>query len=245
MKNILITGGSKGIGFELVKRFCQAGYHVITCGRNKDNWLKQCALYPYIKSVDFQEIDLSLSTELKQLFIHIKDNYAGLHLAINNASPKVESTGCFKDQIIENLHHTLTADFWVHAQCLKYELNLMSRGASIVNISSINGLRPTENAAMYSASKHAIEGLTRSLALEAIKDGIRINAVAPGTTWTPRWQAREIENPQIKSQVEKMIPMGRFATTTDIANAVEWLCSSQASYIIGHTLVVDGGLSLK
>lgn len=79
----------------------------------------------------------------------------------------------------------------------------MSKGASIVNVSSVNGIRPTPNAAMYSASKHALVGLTQSVALEAIKDGVRINSVASGVTWTPRWEERQAsQNPSIRSEVE-------------------------------------------
>ena len=98
---------------------------------------------------------------------------------------------------------------------------------------------------MYSAAKHGTEGLTHSVALEAIKKEIRVNSVAPGVTWTPRWQQRMTdENSDLKEKVENSIPMKRFATPEEIVNAIEWLSSEQASYVIGHTLVIDGGMSL-
>ena len=121
-----------------------------------------------------------------------------------------------------------------------------ARGGAIVNVSSINGLRATPGAAVYSAAKHGIEGITKSLALEVIGQGIRINAVAPGVTLTPSWEARlaAAESPSaMKASVEQIVPLKRFASADEIANAIMWLCSDAASYVVGHTLVVDGGLS--
>ena len=120
----------------------------------------------------------------------------------------------------------------------------MQSGSAIVNISSINGSRPTPGAAMYGAAKHGLEGLTRSVALEAIARGVRVNAVAPGVTWTPRWEKRVSDGRAVRSEIEQAVPLKRFATTEEIAAAVLWLTSSDASYVVGHTLVVDGGLSL-
>lgn len=99
---------------------------------------------------------------------------------------------------------------------------------------------------MYGAAKHGLEGLTRSVALEAITANIRINSVAPGPTWTARWDERKTSgNPAIREDVEKLLPMRKFATPAEIVDAIEWLCSDKASYVVGHTLVVDGGLSLQ
>jgi NAD(P)-dependent dehydrogenase (short-subunit alcohol dehydrogenase family) len=114
-----------------------------------------------------------------------------------------------------------------------------------VNISSVNGVRPTPGAAAYSAAKHGLEGLTRSVAVEAIAKGVRINAVAPGVTWTPRWEARVNQGKVDRKEIEKIVPIQRFAKPDEIAAAVLWLLSSEASYVVGHTLVVDGGLSLN
>lgn len=97
---------------------------------------------------------------------------------------------------------------------------------------------------MYSACKHAMEGLTRSLAMDAIGRGIRINAVAPGVTWTPRWQEKQQTNPEIREEVSQLVPIQRFARSEEIVDAVMFLLSEQSSYIVGHSLVVDGGLSL-
>lgn len=245
MKVVLITGGSKGIGLAAVKTFVAKGYKVITCARSIETWQGVIISNPNLSAVDFQVVDLSDKKQIIRLFSHIKSEYERLDIAINNASPTLKSGGKFSDVAVDDLYDTLINDLWSHTLCLKYELQLMSKGACIVNISSINGIRPTPSAAMYSASKHGLEGLTHSVALEAIKEGIRINSVAPGVTWTPRWEERQAsQNQNIRSEVESSVPMGRFAEPKEIMNAIEWLSSDKASYVVGHTLVVDGGLSL-
>ncbi|MBY7807104.1 SDR family oxidoreductase [Vibrio fluvialis] len=244
MKAALVTGGSKGIGLEMVLRLLALGYQVITCSRNPTTWQQAVAHYPQLESVDYHALDIADEQEVICFFGTIDARYGKLDVAVNNASPALASRGAYETVADYLLKDTLNQDFWAQALCLKYELGLMSSGASIVNISSVNGLRPTPNAAMYSAAKHALEGLTRSLALENIAQGIRINAVAPGVTWTPRWDERQLEVPSIRDDVSAVVPMERFARPDEIVDAVEFLISAKASYIVGHTLVVDGGLSL-
>lgn len=245
MKTVLITGGSKGIGFECVKRFHDAGFAVITCSRNKSDWDAIISQYPEYQRIKYMEIDVSKEVGLDGMFDFIKSNYETLDIAINNASPEIVSSGKFREVTDENLRNTLQSDFWSYIKCLKHELNLMSSGSVIVNVSSVNGLRPAPGAAMYSAVKHGIEGLTKSIALEALEYGIRVKAVAPGVTWTDRQQKRNKDNPGLKEEIESVVPIKRFARTSEIVNAIEWLCSENSSYVVGHTLVVDGGLSLR
>lgn len=104
---------------------------------------------------------------LNRLFEYIGSRYSYLNAAVNNASPKIISQGEFKEISAENLFSTIKSDFWSYAVCLQKELNLMDSGCCIVNVSSVNGLRPCPGAAMYSAAKHGLEGLTESVALEA------------------------------------------------------------------------------
>jgi len=245
MKNILITGGSKGIGLECVKRFHKDGWSVITCSRNKKIWSENLKLFPELRNVDYVQMDVTDDGSLNKLFQHIGSKYGYLNAAINNASPRIISQGQFREITEDNLFSTLKSDFWSYVLCLQKELNLMDSGSCIVNVSSVNGLRPCPGAAMYSAAKHGLEGLTRSVALEAIQHGVRVNAVAPGVTWTPRWEERENSNPNIRREIETEIPIKRFAIESEIVNAIEWLCNPKSSYVVGHTLVVDGGLSLK
>lgn len=182
---------------------------------------------------------------MRELFSYIQKHFGKLDFAINNASPTITSLGEFRSISTELLRSTLETDFWAFVLCLKHELNLINSGGCIVNISSVNGLRPNPGGSMYSSAKHGVEGLTRSIALEALEYGVRVNAVAPGVTWTERWESRQKDNPEVKSEVEAVVPIKRFANPSEIVNAIEWLCSSSSSYVVGHTLVVDGGLSLS
>lgn len=241
-----VSGGSKGIGLAIVEALVAKDYYVITCGRSKSTWHDCVEANPALsQAVDFQEVDLSRPGSVDILFNYIRATYRDIHLAVNNASPALESGGDFESLENSQLLSTLLSDLWVPALCLKHELGLMSSGGAIVNISSINGIRPTPGAAAYSAAKHGLEGLTRSVAAEAIAKGIRVNAVAPGVTWTPRWEARVTQGKVDRSEIEKVVPIQRFAKPDEIAAAVLWLLSSEASYVVGHTLIVDGGLSLN
>ncbi|MFD2177470.1 SDR family NAD(P)-dependent oxidoreductase [Veronia pacifica] len=245
MRNALVTGGTSGIGLETVIQLSQLGYRVITCSRNEDNWNKVLATNSDLSAVDYLCVDLKDVKRVDSMFAYIRENYGSLDVAINNASPQLASKGNYEEVGIDSLYGTLIGDFWTHALCLKYELGLMTEDSAIVNVSSVNGSRPTPSAAMYSAAKHGLEGLTRSIALEAIKKKIRVNAIAPGVTWTPRWQeGNETAINILKETVSRKVPAGRFAEVSEIANAITWLCSENARYIVGHTLVVDGGLSL-
>ncbi|MEC5218576.1 NAD(P)-dependent dehydrogenase (short-subunit alcohol dehydrogenase family) [Actimicrobium sp. GrIS 1.19] len=244
-KVAFVSGGSKGIGFAVVRALVRQGYFVVTCGRNTTTWAGCVEEFPELgQSVDFQECDLSQAAALEQLFAYVGKTYRQLAVAVNNASPAITSGGQFAQIHADALMGTLLSDLWVPALCMQHELKLMKDRGAIVNISSVNGIRPTPGAAMYSAAKHGLEGLTRSVALEAIGQGVRINAVAPGVTWTARWEQRIADGKASRAQVEEMIPMKRFAAADEIAAAVTWLVSDDASYVVGHTLVIDGGLAL-
>ncbi|MBN1984274.1 MAG: SDR family oxidoreductase [Chitinivibrionales bacterium] len=123
----------------------------------------------------------------------------------------------------------------------------MHKGGVIVYITSVSGIKPSPGAALYGTAKAGLENLTKSLALEYIKNNIRMNSVAPGVTYTPRWQERLQDQPnpeELKKSIEAQIPLKRFGCPEEIASAVIWLLSGESSYVVGHTLVVDGGISL-
>jgi NAD(P)-dependent dehydrogenase (short-subunit alcohol dehydrogenase family) len=125
--------------------------------------------------------------------------------------------------------------------CMKYQIPAVERngGGAIVNISSINGFRGTAMGAEYTASKHGVLGLTKAAAKGYARAGIRVNAVCPGFTETP--MLNEIHNGQIPADLGERIPIGRLADPAEIANAIVWMCSDEASYMTGQPLVVDGG----
>ena len=126
---------------------------------------------------------------------------------------------------------------------MKYEIPDMIRtgGGAIVNMSSVAGVMGFPQMPIYIASKHAVLGLTKSAALEYAKSGIRINAVAPGAVDTDMAKRVVGDNKQFLETVKSMHPIGRIADSEEIANAVVWLLSDKASFVLGHTLLIDGG----
>lgn len=128
--------------------------------------------------------------------------------------------------------------------CMKYEIPEMIRsgGGAIVNTSSGAGVIGIPQQPVYSASKHAVLGMTKSAALEYAKSGIRINAIAPGLVETEMLERVAEDNKQLIESLKSKTPIGRIGDPQEIANAVVWLLSDKASFVLGHTLLVDGGI---
>lgn len=125
---------------------------------------------------------------------------------------------------------------------LKYELpHVAARKGAIVNMASIAGLKGSRFGAAYVASKHAVVGMTRALALECADNGVRVNAVAPAIIHTPMAERAFFQDPAIHARAVAIHPVGRVGTPEEVAQAVIWLCSPAASFITGHTLPIDGG----
>lgn len=245
-KTALVTGGSQGIGLAVVLRLLREGAIVVTCGRSADKWQAALQQHPELVAVDFAQLDTANADALTAWFTHLKQKFGTLDIAVNNAAGNSRAARLV-DMPDADMKAMLDSALLAPMRCLKEELGLMTdKGGAIVNVSSVNGLRATPGASTYSAAKHGIEGLTKSLALEYADKGIRINAVAPGPILTPRWQARiDAAGPDanLKGQVEAAVPLKRFGTADEVASAILWLCSDEASYVLGHTLVVDGGLA--
>ena len=175
------------------------------------------------------------------------DTYGRLDAAFNNAGINCENAPLLErsDDEFDRIINVNIRGVW---NCMKAELRQMTaqgRGA-IVNCSSIGGMVGSKGQSAYSASKHAVTGLTLSAALDYAAQGIRINAVCPGMINTP--MAVEVTRNYDPETVKAMVaqaPIGRFGEPEEIAAAVLWLCSPGASYVIGHTLLVDGGYTAR
>jgi NAD(P)-dependent dehydrogenase (short-subunit alcohol dehydrogenase family) len=131
---------------------------------------------------------------------------------------------------------------------MKHELRQMVQqgsGGAIVNVSGTFGLIGCANIAPYSATRHAVLGLTKSAALEYVQHGIRINAVCPGATKTPLLDMVTGGNPEAEAQWARFMPIGRLARPDEVANTIVWLCSDESSFVVGHALAVDGGWAIQ
>ena len=191
----------------------------------------------------FVKTDVANEDDVKSLVEKTVQNYNRLDYAFNNAgieetmTPLVDQTSDIFNQIM----NVNVKGVWLG---MKYEIPQMIRngGGAIVNTSSGAGVIGIPQMPIYVASKHAVLGLTKSAALEYAKSGIRINAIAPGVVETEMVERVSEDNKQLAESLKSRTPIGRIGDPQEIANAVVWLLSDKASFVLGHTLLVDGGI---
>ena len=244
-KVALVTGAGGGIGLATASAFAEAGASVIVADRNEEIVEVADRLRAAGHDVTAAVCDVADATQVTAMFELAASTYGRLDAAFNNAG--VNSAGAplleTSDDEFERVMSVNLRGVW---NCMKAELRQMlaQGGGAIVNCSSIGGMKGSPGRSAYSASKHAVIGLTRSAALEYVTKGIRINAVCPGITNTP--MAAQLSNngdPElIKRMVEQTQPIGRLGEPHEIAAAVVWLCSPSASFMVGHAMAVDGGV---
>jgi NAD(P)-dependent dehydrogenase (short-subunit alcohol dehydrogenase family) len=192
----------------------------------------------------FIRTDVSCAAEVEAMIATVIQKYGRLDYAHNNAGIEGAAllTGDYGEEEWDRVINVNQKGIWL---CMKHEIRHMleQRGGAIVNTSSGAGIKGFPYHAAYSASKHAIIGLTRTAALEYAKKGIRINVVCPGFIKVGLTEQAIAGNAALEDKFKAYIPMGRFGEGEEVAEAVAWLCSDAASFITGQTLVVDGGAS--
>ena len=238
----LVTGGGAGIGRATALALIREGARVAIADSNRKAGERTLRM---IKSTGgegiFVEADVSDAAGAKKIVRTTVNTYGRLDCAVNNA-------GIFRG--INSLTHKCAEKTWDAVMgvnlkgvwlCMKYELpQMLKQGyGAIVNMSSLAGLVGLEDMSAYAASKHGVVGLTKSAALEYARQGIRVNAVCPGSINRPTVRGDKVWT--VEKPDDGLHPIGRFCTTEEVAEAVVWLCSDAASFVTGHTLVVDGG----
>ena len=241
---VLITGALSGIGRAAAVAFAKADHRVVVSGRKQDAGQ---ALVRELRSLgaeaEFVQADVQNEDDVRRLVDATVERFGRLDVAVNNAGTEGQ-VGPITDQTAESYAATFDTNVLGVILSMKHEVRVMKgegRG-SIISISSTYGHEGAAGASIYVASKHAVEGLTKSVALEVAKSGIRVNAVAPGPTDTGML-TRFTRTPENKAALVTTVPMGRLGLTEELANAIVFLASDAASFINGHILNVDGGKS--
>jgi NAD(P)-dependent dehydrogenase (short-subunit alcohol dehydrogenase family) len=245
-KVIVITGASSGIGADAARVFAAEGAAVVLGARSEDRLVALCReLAATGAEASYVVGDVSIASDAQHLVDSAVDRHGRLDGAFNNAGIS-QGGGAMADVSEETFDRLLAVNLkgvWLAMRAEIHAMLAAGTSAAIVNTSSVGGLRGGPGLSVYSATKHAVIGLTRSAARDYGPHGLRINALAPGTTYTPMIAAWKQRDPAIEERLNAATPLGRWAQPTEIATAASWLLSDRASYVNGAVVVVDGGMT--
>lgn len=244
-KHALVVGASSGIGRAIALRLAAEGARVVVAARREKEAAQVVAEIIDVGGIAcFLAVDVGHSETVKSLLETAVAVYGQLHIAVNNAgiegTPFVR-TADYEEGIFDAVIDTNLKGVW---RCMKYEIPRMVEGGAIINMSSIAGLGANEMmGCAYTASKHAIIGMTKTAAREYAASGIRVNAICPGVIATNIAQRSFLHDEKVARRVLKMHPVGRLGTPEEVADAVVWMACDASSFMTGHALVLDGGAS--
>jgi len=238
-KKVVITGGSRGIGLDILKEFYQNGADILTIGSNLQNLEIVKKNFP---NITIEKLDLKNIDELNQKFPTFLESFGGIDILVNNAGITKDNLAIrmkeneWQDVIDVNLN----AVFFICQHSIKAMIK--KKSGCVINITSVVGHTGNAGQANYTASKAGIIAMTKSLAKEYAKKNIRLNCVSPGFIATDMTNDLKEE---YKSELMRNIPLNRLGKGEDIARAVMFLSSNQSSYITGETIHVNGGMYMS
>ena len=239
---VLITGGLSGIGRAAAIAFAKKGATVVVAGRRDQagNALVK-ELRSFGSEAEFINTDVRKEDDVRALVDKTVARFGRLDVAANNAATEGQG-GPITDQTAESFAATFETNVLGVVLSMKHEVRAMQAqgSGSIINISSTYGHEGAAGASIYVAAKHAVEGITKSVALETAKSGIRVNAVAPGPTDTGML-TRFTGTTENKAALAAEVPLGRLGRPEEVADGIVFIASDEARFITGHILNVDGG----
>lgn len=241
-KNVLITGGNAGIGLEAAAQFLAEGAKVVVFDIHEE---KSAELQQLDAEVYYIQCDVAKSENVKAAFKKAIDSFQKINILINNAGilgPRVKTEHYPEEDFDRVIDINVKGVFY----CMKEAISIFKAlgGGVIVNTASVAGKIGMSRHLAYSASKHAVIGMTKSVAVEYAKQNIRINAVCPGFTETSMLETIN-EEPEYKQALRYATPMKRFGKPSEIATAILFLASDESSFMTGQGIVLDGGLSVQ
>jgi NAD(P)-dependent dehydrogenase (short-subunit alcohol dehydrogenase family) len=247
-KVALVTGGGSGIGRATAVAFAREGAHVVIGNRNVQRGEETVSMIRETGGkASFQRTDVMVAAEVDALVEHAVETCGRLDIAFNNAGIE----GDVKPTVIDHTEANFDSVMDVNVKgvwlSMKYEIPQMLKrgGGAIVNCSSVAGVIGFPGIGIYSASKHAVIGLTKAAALEFSAQGIRINAVNPAVIDTEMVDRLAAGMNVKKNDLTTFHPIGRLGRVEEVAEAVLWLCSDKASFVTGHSMMVDGGFTAR
>lgn len=243
-KSVVVTGGSGGMGKSTAETFAAAGASVVVADISDAGEAVADGIRSNGGTAVFQRVDVSDPDSTEAMVQRAIDEFGTLDCAINMAAIEGE-TERLADLDVDRFDRIIAINLRSIFLSMKYEIRAIlagGRGGAIVNIGSTNSFRPQPHQSGYTASKHGVIGLTRSAAIDYAADGIRINAICPGSIDTPMLRNAMAQRGRDESDVvDRLSLIGRFGRPDEIAKAALWLCSDDSSFTMGHALAVDGG----
>ncbi len=246
-KAVLVTGGASGIGRAVVERLAADGARLVIAdilageGERVADQVRQAG-----GEAVFVHTDVRHSDQVQAMVGTALDAYGRLDCAVNNAGVEhgLQALADFGEEDWERVQDINLKGVWL---CLKHELPVMVRQGqgSIVNLASVAGLVGVALFGPYVASKHGVVGLTRTAALEYGRMGVRVNAVCPSAIRTEMFERSLADRRDLAEKLVRNSPMRRLGEPAEVAEAVVWLCSDAASFVNGHALTVDGGMTAQ
>jgi len=242
-KVVIVTGASSGIGRTAAIEFAKEGAQVAVVARRESQGVETV---DFINSFGgesiFLQADVSKSTDVQKMVANTIASFGRLDFAFNNAgtAEPISSTVDLTEEEFDRVFDLNARGTWL---CMKYQIPEMLKhgGGSIVNMASVWSVLGTSmGVPAYVASKHAVVGLTKATAMEFAAKGIRVNCISPA--WVPtEGNSPVLDNPELREPIVAQHPLGRLGTTLDVANAVKWMCSDEASWFTSQNMVLDGG----
>jgi NAD(P)-dependent dehydrogenase (short-subunit alcohol dehydrogenase family) len=246
-KAVLVTGGAYGLGRATARAFAREGAHVVVADINRGRGEETVrSIRDSGASALFVETDVRKEADVARAVTRCVETFGRLDIAINNAGITHRSTPVSEqsEQLFDDLFDTNVKGVWLGMKHAIPQI-LKAGGGAIVNVSSGWGWTAAPGVALYVATKHAILGLTRAVALEMATQNIRVNAVCPGGINTGMVEEFQRLNPALNEETANAHPIGRISEPDEIAEAILFLASPRASFVVGSAFAVDGGYTVQ